>query len=196
MSNDFLQFREKRTRRKISDRKAGHEDGGECDVIKLKGRFVVKHFRDGVQIGEHVVENLVTNVAKNALFDTYFNQLTQQVSTNHFMGLIDSASWSTVAATDTMSSHVGWTESSAYTAATRPAWSQGAASGQAVTNPSPISFTMNASATIKGLFINSGATGNVKGGSAGTLWSAGQFSNGDAVVVASDVLQVTYTIAA
>jgi hypothetical protein len=89
-----------------------------------------------------------------------------------------------------MSSHAGWAESADYDEATRPEWTAGTASGRAITNAVTVDFTINATKTIKGLFITSN---NTKSGSTGTLWSTAAF--GSTVSVADDdVLKVTYTV--
>ena len=49
---------------------------------------------------------------------------------------------------------------------------------------------MNASTTIKGCFLVSNST---KGGTTGTLYSAGLFTGGDQPVVSGNTLTVSYT---
>lgn len=133
--------------------------------------------------------NSVPNVFLNHALDVIFHDVTK-IST-WYVGLIEDTSWSAFAAGDTMASHSGWTESTAYDEATRPAWPEGAASGQSITNATSVDFTMNATKTIKGFFLTSD---NTKGGTAGTLGPCFLFSGGDRSVVDDDVLKVTATV--
>lgn len=122
------------------------------------------------------------------LLDAGFNGGTQ-VST-WYMGLVDNAGFSAFANGDTMSSHSGWSESTDYSEATRPEWTAGAASSRAVTNGTTVDFSINATVTIKGIFITSN---NTKGGTTGTLWSTAAFSS-NASATSGDTLKVTYTV--
>jgi hypothetical protein len=160
------------------------------DILNIKGRFRAEHFRRGRLIDVYDVANTVMNVAKNALWDTYFNAMTQVAAASHFMSLISSAGYSAIAAADTAASHAGWTEATAYAAATRPVWGQGAAASQQITNASPVSFVASSGFTAKGLFL---ITESTKGAGSGLLFCAGLFTAGDAVLAASDELRVTYT---
>lgn len=114
----------------------------------------------------------------------------------------------TFSAIDTMASHAGWVESSAYQSGVRasitfstPTGDNVATSGgntvTAATTPTTASFTANGIATIGGCFIvlGTGAVNTISNGS-GTLWSAGAFSAGPKSVTNNDVLQVTYTTTA
>ena len=98
----------------------------------------------------------------------------------------------TSAPTDTAASHSGWIENTAYTQASRQAWTPGAPAGQSITNPVQASVTMNAGATIKGAFI---INNNTKGGTSGILWSTGLFGTPQ-VLVSTQILQLTYTCGA
>lgn len=135
------------------------------------------------------IENVVTTVGKNNMLDNHLAGSSYTAA--WFMGLISSVSYTTgPAAGDTMASHGGWTEDTNYAAATRPAPSFSAASGGSKATSSNVSFSMNATATIKGCFINSVST---KGGTTGTLFSAGLFTGGDQPVVNGNTLNVSYT---
>jgi hypothetical protein len=89
-----------------------------------------------------------------------------------------------------MASHAGWTEAVPYSNANRPQWTCGAAATRAITNASTVDFTINASATLKGLFIT---TDNTKSGATGTMWSEAAFSS-TVTVANGDTLKVTYTL--
>jgi hypothetical protein len=119
---------------------------------------------------------------------------TAQITT-WYIGLYGAGASNTPAATDTASSHAGWTEAVPYSNATRPAATFVAATNanpSVVTNSaSPASFTINATATVGGAFLISN---NTKSGTTGTLFSAADFSSpGDRSVASGDTLQVTYT---
>lgn len=165
----------------------------DSDKLELQGRFHVEHWRDGKLLSRKEAKNLVTNVGKNYILDVMFNTGTQIGAASWVMGLIQDGGYTGIAAGDTMASHAGWTEFTGYSQANRPAWGQGAASGQAVTNASPVVFSITTGDTIKGFFI---ASQNSKGGTTGTLWSAALFTAGDTPVVNGDELRVTYTIGA
>lgn len=110
-----------------------------------------------------------------------------------YVGLIEDTSFTGFAAGDTMASHTGWTESTAYDEASRPAVSFGSAASKQITNGTTVDFTINASKTIKGFFLT---TDNTKGGSAGILGPCVLFSSGDRAVVDDDVIKVTVTLEA
>ncbi len=136
------------------------------------------------------LKNGVTNAGLTNLLDVY---LRQQANATWYIGLIDSSTYSALAATDTMSSHAGWLEGVAYNEATRPAWGPAAAASQSIANSSVVNFTINATKTIKGAFLTSVAT---KSGTTGTLFCTALFTQGDRSVVNTDVIAVTYTVGA
>lgn len=156
---------------------------------KLKGRFSVQCFdKDGNLKWEEDFPNGIVDEGIEYLLDAGFNG-GSQVST-WYMGLVDNAGFSAFANADTMASHSGWSESTAYTESNRPEWTAGAAATRAVTNGSTVDFSMNATATIRGIFITSD---NTKSGTTGTLWSTAAFSS-NASVTNGDSLKVTYTV--
>lgn len=156
----------------------------------LNGKWQLEHLRDGVVIGVQDFPNDITNQGKNSLFEVYFHDGTQIAAASWFIGLISLASYSALAAGDTMASHAGWTEFTGYSQATRVAWGPGAAASQSITNASPATFDVNATGTVKGIFVVSNST---KGGTTGTLWSTALFS-ADIPVASADQLRVTYTV--
>lgn len=160
------------------------------DVFRPQGHFRIKHYRDGKEIGVYDVKNLVVNQGKNDILETYFHDGTQIAASSWYMGLISSSGYSAIAAGDTAASHSGWTEATGYSESTRQSWGQGAAASQSITNSSPVTFSINATATIKGAFIISNST---KGGTSGKLWAAALFS-ADVPVNNGDQLKVTYTL--
>jgi hypothetical protein len=177
------------------------EDKAECTVVRnrpvadklpLRGRFKVEHIRDGKVIGTYDFPNDITNEGKNTLFEIMFHDGTQIASSAWCSGLISNSGYSGLAAGDTMASHSGWTEATGYTQANRVAWGPGAAASQSITNASPMTFDINATATIKGIFITNQ---NTKGGTSGKLWATALFA-ADVPVSNGDQLRVTYTVSA
>lgn len=161
------------------------------DQLEFQGRYEVEHWRNGVLLGIIKGKNLVVNVGKNKILDVMFQSATPIATASWVMGLISDVSYSAIAAADTMGSHAGWTEAVGYSQATRVTWGQGAAASQVTTNASPAVFTINATDTIKGIFITSQST---KGGTSGTLWSAMLFPTGDTNVLSGDELRATYSL--
>lgn len=135
--------------------------------------------------------NLVVTSGKNDLLTQYFKGAAYNAS--WFVGLIDSAGFTGISPGDTMNAHGGWAESTAYGNAGRPALVLGTATAGSIDNAASVaSFSINAAATLKGAFI---ATSGLKGGAAGTLYSAGMFA-ADRAVGAGDTLNVTITLTA
>jgi hypothetical protein len=157
---------------------------------KLKGRFVVEHRdRDGELKGTYEFPNGIVDEGLNHILDTQFHA-TAQITT-WYIGLVDNSGWTAFADADTLSSHAGWSESTAYTEANRVTWAEDAASSRSISNSTTADFSINATGNLKGIFVSSN---NVKStGNTGTLWSTAAFSS----VVATangDTLKVTYTV--
>lgn len=158
------------------------------ESIGVTGSYVVECFSpDGKMKWEENIQNIVVTVGKNDLLDKYFAGSAYTAA--WYMGLVDGASTPTYAITDTMSSHAGWTESTAYSNSTRPSVSWNAASSGSKSSTTT-TFNINATATIIGAFM---VTNSTKGGTTGTLYSAGSFSAGSRSVLSGDTLNVTYT---
>lgn len=102
-----------------------------------------------------------------------------------YVGLTDAAPLSEVAG-DTMASHSGWVEVTAYTGS-RKAYVDAGVTSQSCTNTaSKASFAINGSTTVGGAFLNAAATGT-----AGILYAVGAFTGGDKVLGSGDTLDVT-----
>lgn len=144
-----------------------------------------------VLIGEYNFLNDITNEGKNLILDVMFHDATQIASTSWYGSLISSAGYTALAAADTMASHGGWAEFTAYSQSNRVGWGPGAAASQAITNATPMTFDITSSGTVKGIFITSS---NTKSGTSGKLWATGLFS-ADVPVSNGDQLKVTYTVA-
>lgn len=133
--------------------------------------------------------NLVVTAGLNELIDKTFKGSSYTAA--WYVGLTDGTP--TFDAGDTMSSHAGWVEVTAYDEATRQALTLGSVSGGSASNTaSKATFTISTNGTtIGGAFL---ATVNTKGGSTGTLYGGGAFSAGDKTIDDNDTLAVTITI--
>ena len=135
------------------------------------------------------IHNLVTTGGKNDLLDKYLAGSAYTAA--WFMGLIGATSYTTgPAAGDTAASHGGWVEDQNYSQASRPTAAFSAASAGSKALSSALTFSVNATTTIKGCFLIANAT---KGGTTGILYSAGLFTGGDKVLANGDTLSVSYT---
>lgn len=153
---------------------------------QARGRWkLIARDRLGNVIAEREWENLVTTEGKNHLLSVGLDGGTQD--TTWFVGLTDGTP--TAAAGDTLASHAGWVEVTAYTG-NRKAWTGGtAASGSIDNSAAPASFAINAdSTTIGGAFLAA-----VDTGTAGVLYAVGAFSGGDIVLNNGSTLEVTAT---
>ena len=171
----------------IANTKAGEE-------AKAVGKYTVECFdKEGNLKWTAETPNLVVNVGLQYMAGSALTSTAQ--ITSWYLGLYGSGASNSPAAGDTMSSHIGWTEVTAYSESTRPAATFAAATNA---NPSVVTntaskavFTMNGTTTVGGAFLTSN---NTKSGTTGTLFSAADFSSpGDRSVVSGDILNVTYT---
>lgn len=146
---------------------------------------------DGVEKWRDEFPNLVVNEGLQLMNDTFFDGSSYTAA--WYLGLITGpSSGTTFAAADTMLSHGGWTEDTTYSNANRPTVAFGSAT---LADPSVIattatSFSINGTTTVAGAFLT---TDNTKGGTAGTLFSASDFTGGDRLLQSGDTLNVTYT---
>jgi hypothetical protein len=164
----------------------------EDNFKSLKGKFKIEHYRNGKLLDTYNINNDITNEGKNTILEIMFHDGTQIASSSWFIGLISNSGFSALAAADTMASHSGWTEFTGYSQATRVAWGPGAAASQSITNSTPATFDINATGTVKGIFVTSNST---KSGTTGKLWATALFT-ADVPVVNGDQLKVTYTVSA
>lgn len=148
--------------------------------------------QDGKLKWEEKNPNLVVNEGLRDMNDKYFS--TPSYTAAWYLGLITGpGSGTTIAAGDTLASHIGWTEYTDYTG-NRKAVTFGNATladPSVITNSNaPSAFVITApGGTVAGAFLASVATGT-----SGILFSASDFqSPGDRAVVAGDTLNVTYT---
>lgn len=152
---------------------------------------------DGNVVWEDRLDNVVTTVGKNAVWDAALAGSSYTV-TGPYMGLISSASFTAVAAGDTMGSHTGWLEAGSANAPTfsgnRPTCAWSAASGGAKALSAALTFSFTGSGTVQGAFIvfGSGAV-NTVGSTAGVLFSAGTFSTAQPVI-SGNTVSVSYSV--
>jgi Rad3-related DNA helicase len=153
-------------------------------MIKPRGTFDYKILDvDGTVLETGFVRNGVTTVGLTSLLEAWDD-------TTRYVGLIDSTSFEEVATSDTMSSHAGWVELTDYSEAVRQTLTLSAPASAAVQTSANCVFTMNATVTVKGMFINTVST---KGGTTGTLWCTAIFDTARAFI-SGQVLQVSYTL--
>ena len=162
-----------------------------ANTLNFKGRYHVEIFRKGELIETADFSNGITDEGKDNILDVMFHGDTQTAT--WYIGLIDNSGFSALADSDTHDSHAGWTENTDYSEATREAFVEAASSGQSITNSASVGeFTMNATATIKGMFLASLSTkGSVS--ASGVLWCTGAFSS-NLSVINGDLVRVTYTL--
>ena len=157
--------------------KAGVKVGG---VFKFECRD-----KDGNLKWVEDIHNLVVNTGLDDFLDKYFKGSSYTAA--HYVGLKGTGS---MAAGDTMASHAGWSEITAYSQANRPIFTPGTVSSQSVSNSASVAvFSINGSASVYGAFL---ATDNTKGGSTGTLFSGVDFTS-SRTVADGDTINVTYT---
>lgn len=154
-------------------------------------RWAFEARRAGKLLWRDGFDNIITNAGLDHILDIVLSGGTQ--ITTWYIGLTDGTP--TVAAGDTMSSHAGWAEVTAYDEAVRQTWSDGGVSSQSVDNSaSQATYTIDTnSTTIGGGFLSSNST---KSGTTGVLLSAGAFSAGDKSLDDNDTVDVTLTVTA
>jgi hypothetical protein len=165
------------------------------ESARAMGKFKIQCLdKNGNLKWEAEEKNLVVNVGLAYMAGSALTSVA--AITTWYIGLYGAGASNTPAAADTMSSHAGWTEVVPYSNATRVAATfvtATTANPSVVTNSaSPASFTINATSTVGGAFLTSGSA---KSGTAGTLFSASDFTSpGDRAVTSGDTLNVTYTM--
>lgn len=129
-------------------------------------------------------KNLVVTEGRNDLLSKYFKGSSYTAA--WYVGLKSSSGGTS--ADDTLASHGGWTETTAYTG-NRKAVTFGSVSAGSVSNSgSPCSFAMNGTVTVYGCFL-----ATVDSGTSGVLYSVGDFVLSKAVS-SGDTLSVTVTL--
>lgn len=142
---------------------------------------IVCRDRDGNERWREQVANLITTPGRTHLADTYLKG--SGYTAAWFMLLAGSG---TKAAADTLASHAGWTEITAYSG-NRPAITWGTTSSGSNTGTAVV-FTMNGSYTVAGAGICTVATGT-----SGTLYNVADFAAARSGA-SGDTLTITPTL--
>jgi hypothetical protein len=171
---------------------------GISERAEAHGRYEIEcRDADGKLKWREVIGNVVQTEGKNLAMDAFLAGAAYTV-TGPYMGLISSASYTAVAAGDTMASHSGWLEAGGTNAPTytgnrkTAVWSASSAGTKALS--AVLSFAITSTGTVKGAFLVFGSAAvNTKDNTSGVLWSAGTFSTGDKAVVNGDTLNCNYS---
>jgi hypothetical protein len=163
--------------------------------LQLENYYTIEcHDADGNLMWIDGFANLITRVGAG-------DSLTQ-----HLKGSAYTAAWfvgltgatPVFATADTMATHAGWTDSTAYSNATRPAWTGGTVDTSTDTctvdnSAAKAVFNINATATIGGAFLVNNST---KGGTTGVIYGGGAFAGGNRSVLSGDTLSVSVSATA
>ena len=177
-----------------------------AESVGIEGHYhVVCHDADGNLKWEEKFPNLVNAVGKQLMLDTLLSG-TSYTTVGPFLGLISGAS-PTFLASDTMASHVGWTEFINYTVGGSPVrgtavFGAATSSGSSPTNvttktATAITYTITGGGgTVGGCFLVTGSgASSTQNNTSGTLYSAGAFATAK-VTTAGDTVSVTYSTTA
>jgi len=158
-------------------------------------------YRMGRKLWEVQIKNLVPTAGLNDSLTKYFKG--SAYTATWFVGLIDNANFSALAATDTAAKITtsapsggtnGWRESVAYTETVRQTLTLGTAVAGVISNASSLAaFTINAPITLKGGFLVSNST---KGGNSGILFGEAGFVDGTQTLASGRVLTIQVDITA
>jgi hypothetical protein len=148
--------------------------------------------RDGNLKWSDTAKNIVVNTGLQDMNDKYFRGSAYTAA--WYIGLVSDSGFTGYAAADTLASHAGWTETTAYSGANRATATFGVpttADPSVVDNTSSqATFVMSGTVVVKGAFLS-----NVqdKTSNSGLLFSAANFETpGDRSVVSGDTLNVRY----
>lgn len=161
-------------------------------IIPIGSWWEFEHYRKGKLIDKWEQKNVNTTEGLNHLLNVGFHGDTP--ITSWYMGLFEDDY--TPLVTNTYATP-GFTESTAYDEATRPAFVEAEATTKIITNSaSKATFTISDTKTIYGAFLCGGGTGgNTKGDAAGggTLFASSKFATAKEVVD-DDILMVVCSI--
>lgn len=166
---------------------------GSSDGAMGGGEF---HFtcydKDGNLKWSDVAKNLVVTAGLQDMNNKYFKG--SGYTAAWYIGLVSDTDFSGYNTADTLASHAGWTETTAYDGSNRATATFGtptSASPSVISNSaSQAQFSINGTVTVKGAFLT---TTQDKSTNTGLLFSVSSFqSPGDRSVVSGDTLNVTY----
>ena len=153
----------------------------------VKAPTAIFHFvardKDGKIKWEENIHNLVTTEGGNDILTKYFKD-TGTPYTPAWYCLLKGAGTSAVG--DTLASHAGWTEITAYSG-NRPALTFGTASARSLA-ATAVTYTFNGAATVAGAGVCTVATGT-----SGILYNSANFTGGDKTMANGETLDVTVT---
>lgn len=155
------------------------------DQVSPHFRFRMECYdRDGRKKWEDEFRNTVMILGKNYLLNNNFQLGTYTQA--WYGGIMGTG---TVGNTDSMGTHSGWTETTAYTGTNRPAYNPAAAVGGTST-VAALSYSMNGTYTVGGMFIT---TNQPVSGTVGTMYSAG-FIATPRTGASGDTINITPTL--
>lgn len=176
------------------------------ETVGMEGVYhVVCRDKDGNVKWEEQLPNLVNAVGKQLMLDTLLKGSSYTV-VGPFLGLISGAS-PTFVASDTMTSHSGWTEFTNYTVGGSAVRGTAVFASATSTGTTPSNVTTSAAAaitytitgaggTVGGCFLVTGSgASSTQGNTSGTLYSAGAFTTAK-ITTAGDTVSVTYSTTA
>lgn len=157
--------------------------------ISFKGLYTIEcHNKNGELKWKEIFDNLVVDVGLQHLLDVGFSATTNV--SPWYIGLADGTP--SAVAGDTLASHAGWTEITAYTEVARQEYVEVRSSQTLSNSASKAEFSVNAdSTTIGGAFVCSASSGT-----SGVLMSCAAFTNGDKSCDDGDTISVQYDLAA
>ena len=162
------------------------------DVFRIGGVLTIEQFRNGQFIGISKGHNIVTNEGLDRILNVMFNGGTQTAT--WYVAIFESN-------TTPLAAHnydvPGYTESTAYTFATRPEYVEATSSAQSITNSANKAvFTMNDTKTIYGgSIVSLNTKGDHTGGANNVLYSSVILGTARSVI-SGDILNATYTLGA
>jgi len=158
--------------------------------IVFKNTYIVEcHMPDGKLRWSERNDNIVVNDGLNDYLNKYFKGAAYTAA--FYVGVAGGTP--VFAAADTLASHGGWAEVTAYSEAVRQTLTLGSVASQTVNNSaSKAVFTINVNDTvIGGTFL---ATNSTKGGTTGVLYGGAAFGSGNRTAQSGDTLTVTVVL--
>ena len=177
------------------------------ETVGIEGHYHVEcRDKDGNLKWEESFPNLVNAVGKELLLDTLLRTSGTYTTVGPYLGLINGAS-PTFAASDTMTSHSGWTEFTNYTVGGSAVRGTAVFAAATSTGTTPTNVTTSAATaivytitggggTVGGCFLVTGSGASAtQSNTSGTLYSAGAFATAK-ITTAGDTVSVTYSTTA
>lgn len=161
------------------------------NALRWHNPFHADLYRKGKFVDRFFGMNGVTDAGVAALLDTFFGNTTPLTQVNPwYIGLINNSPAPVLADADTLASHAGWVETSAYSGGNRLAWVDANTASRVKGTTTVATFTMTSDVDVYGILVAS-----VASGTSGVLWATGAFSSPLSLLTA-DELKVTYAVRA